>query len=182
MFIIEKLLESFQLLTANLTNLTGISSFGPGWLFGAFSAVAVSLYGLSLGKTKAVVSLISIYIAFTLISLFPYLDKIDQITNNSFALYWLEIGIFLAAYIIIFLVFNFSFIRKKLSATEFSLFGVVLISLLQLVFLISIIFSMFPEPLALKLSFSAYNYLATQQALFFWAVAPLLVLLFFKNK
>ena len=181
----DKLLEFFKLATVNLANfynLGGITSISPGWLFGAFSAVAVSLYGLSLGRTRAVVSLLSIYVAFVFIRLFPYSDKIDQITNSSLALYWIEVGMFLGAYLVVFIIFTFSFVSRRLSSAEFSLFGVIIISILQLGFLISIIFSILPEDLVIKWSLGFYNYFATQQALFFWAIGPLPILPFLGKK
>lgn len=176
--IIRTFIPSFE----NLPNIAPISSFGPGWLFGVFGAVILLLYGLSMGRTRAILSLLSIYVAFVVIQLFPYLDNVGQMTDKPFEEYWLKIGVFLAAYIITFLIFNFSFIRKRLSSAEFSLFGVVLISLLQLGFLASIIYSFLPEELSIKWSFGFYNYLSTQQTLFIWAIAPLPVLLFLKNK
>lgn len=180
-----KLLDILRSFIPNFENLSSISfptSFGPGWLLGAFGAVALSVYGLSVGRTKAVLSLLSLYVAFVIIQLFPYLEKVDQITDKPFEEYWLKIGVFLAAYIVIFLIFNFSFIRKRLSLAEFSLFGIILISLLQLGFLASIIFSLLPKELATTWSFGFYNYFATKQAFFLWAVAPLPVLLFLKQK
>lgn len=176
--IIRSLIPTFE----NLPSISSISGFGPGWLFGAFGAVALSLYGLSMGRTRAVLSLLSIYVAFVVIQLFPYLDNVGQMIDKPFEEYWLKIGVFLTAYIVIFIIFNFSFIRKRLSSAEFSLFGVILISLLQLGFLTSIIFSFLPEELTVKWSFGFYNYFGTRQALFVWAVAPLPVLLFLKNK
>ncbi len=177
-----EIIKSFIPSLENLPNISSISGYGPGWLFGAFGMVAVSLYGLSLGKTRAVISLLSIYVAFVVIQLFPYLDRAGQMVNKPFEEHWLKIGVFLTAYIVIFLIFNFSFIRKRLSSAEFSLFGILLISLLQLGFLASIIFSLLPKDLALKWSFGFYNYFGTQQALFAWAIAPLPVLLFLKQK
>lgn len=180
------MLDIIKTLIPNLEGLSSISSMvpalGPGWLFGVFGTVALSLYGLSMGRTRAVISLLSIYVAYVVIQLFPYLDKVGQMIEKPFEDYWLKIGIFLTAYIVIFLIFSFSFIRKRLSSAEFSLFGILLISLLQLGFLASIIFSLLPKDLALKWSFGFYNYFGTQQALFAWAVAPLPVLLFLKNK
>lgn len=176
--IIKSLIPTFE----NLPNIPTNIGSGPGWLFGVFGAVALSLYGLSLGRTRAVLSLLSLYVAFVVIKLFPYLDKVGQMINRHFEEYWLKIGVFLTAYVLIFLIFNFSFIRKRLASTDFSLFGIILISILQLGFLASIIFSLLPKEIALKWSHGLYDYFATQQALFIWAVVPLPVLLFLKQK
>ena len=181
----DKVLEYFSLLMGNIggfSSLSGVSGMGFTWLFGALGAISLSLYGLSLGRTRAVMSLLAIYVAFTLDRLFPYLSEIQKIVSIDIADYWIRVGFFLAAYILVFIIFNLSFLRKRFSSLEFSLFGILLISLLQLGFIISIIFSYLPNELTLKWSFGIYNYLATQQALFFWAIAPLPALLFIRNK
>ncbi len=181
----DKFLDILRSFIPNFENLSNIplpSGMGPGWLFGAFSAVAISLYGLSLGRTRAVLSLLSIYAALVIVKLFPYFSNVSQMAEGSVADYWIKVGIFIGTYVIVFLIFNFSFIRKRLSSTEFSLFGIILISILQLGFLASIILSLLPDELAMKWSFGFYNYFATKQALFIWAVLPLPVLLFIKRK
>ncbi len=165
----------------NLSAISSISGFGPGWIFGALGAVAISIFGLSIGRTKAVISLLSIYVAFAFDKIFPYLKEVSNIIGDSFEEYWLRLGIFLTAYIVVFSVFNFSFIRKRISSNEYSLFGIIILSFLQLGFLASIIFSILPEELVLKWTFGFDDYLATSTALFFWALAPLPVLLFIKK-
>ncbi len=181
-----KLFDILKLFISNLEALPGLASvsgLGPAWLFGALGTVAISLYGLSLGRTRAVISLLAIYTAFTFDRTFPYLGKIQEITANQIEIYWLRAGIFFIAYVLIFTVFNFSFVRKKLSSAEFSLFSIVLISLLQLGFLVSIVLSFLPESLVIQLSLGpSVNYFADSRALFLWAVAPLLALLFLKSK
>ena len=176
--IIRSFIPTFE----NLPAISSISGFGPGWLLGAFGTVALSLYGLSLGRTRAVLSLLSLYVAFVVIKLFPYLDKVGQTIDTPFEDYWLKIGVFVATYIVVFLIFNFSFLRKRLASTEFSLFGIMVISFLQLGFLASIVSSLLPNDIAVKWSFGFYNYLGTSSALFVWAILPLPVLLFLKQK
>lgn len=187
MVIIEKLLEYLSFLGLSSANLSGLllptsGLAGPGWLFGALGTVAVSIFGISIGKTRAIMSLFSIYVTFVFDRLFPYFDKIQNIAGNSIEPYWIRAGIFILVYVAVFIIFNFSILRKRLSSTEFSLFGVVLLSLLQLGLLISILISFLPQELAEKWSFGFYNYFAVKPALFIWAISPLPVLLFFKQK
>ena len=178
----------FDLLKLANVNLSSLSSItvalggNAGFLFGALGTIAISLYGLSLGRTRAVMSLLAIYATFTFDKTFPYFDKIQVITGSSIESHWLRIGLFFLAYAVIFTIFSFSFIKKRLSSAEFSLFGIVLISFLQLGFLVSIIFSFLPEILLSELSFNLSQYFSTQQALFLWAVAPLPVLFFLKSR
>ena len=181
----DKVLEYFSLLAGNIggfSNFASISGTSFTWLFGALGAVSLSLYGLSLGRTRAVMSLLAVYVAFTFERLFPYFQEIQKMISGGVAEYWVRISYFLAAYILVFVIFNFSFLRKRFSSSEFSLFGILLISLLQLGFVSSVIFSYLPHELALKWSFGFYDYLGTPQALFFWAIAPLPALFFLRGK
>src|SRR3989344_4705440 len=146
----DKVLEYFSLLAGNIggfSNFASISGTSFTWLFGALGAVSLSLYGLSLGRTRAVMSLLAIYVAFTFDRLFPYFSEIKNMVSNNVADYWIRTGIFLAVYILVFILFNLSLLRKRFSSSEFSLFGILLISLLQLGFVGSIIFSYLPAEL-----------------------------------
>jgi len=178
-------MEYFSLLVGNIGGFSGLASVsgtGFNWLFGALGAVSLSLYGLSLGRTRAVMSLLAIYVAFTFDRLFPYFPEIKNMISGDISDYWIRVGIFLTVYILVFIIFNFSLLRKRFSSSEFSLFGILLVSLLQLGFVGSILFSYLPAELALKWSFGFYNYLGTQQALFFWSIVPLPALLFLRSK
>lgn len=174
-------IRSFIPSLENLPNLASISSFGPGWLFGAFGTVAISLFSLSIGRTRAVISLLSIYVAFAFNMLFPYSEEISNIIGSSLEEYWIRLGIFLIAYITVFVIFNFSFIRKRISSSEYSLFGIIILSFFQVGFLVSVIFNILPEELILKWVPGFSNYFSTPTALFFWAFAPLPGLLFIKK-
>lgn len=176
-YIIKSLIPSID----SLPTISSISSFAPGWIFGALGSVAISLFSLSIGRTRAVISLLSIYVAFVLGRLFPYSEETANIIGGSFENYWLDISSFFILYIIVFLIFNLSFLRKRLSSSEYSLFGIIMLSFFQLGFSASIIFNMLPEPMAMKWSINFYNYIATPIALFFWAVVPLIALLFIRK-
>ena len=175
------LIKSFMSNLENLPNLASISSFGPGWIFGAFGTVAVSLFSLSIGRTRAVISLLSIYVAFAFNMIFPYSGEVSNIIGGSLEEYWIRLGIFLIAYMAVFAIFNFSFIRKRISSSEYSLFGIIILSFLQVSFLVSVVFNILPEELVLKWVPSFSNYFSTPTALFFWAFAPLPGLLFIKK-
>lgn len=185
MAIIEKLLEYLAFLKlspASISDLLPASGPGPGWLFGALGTVVISVCGLSIGKTRAILSLLSVYVAFVFDRLFPFFDKIQNIAGSSLAPYWVHLGIFILVYISVYIIFSTSLIRQRISSAEFSLFGVAIISILQLGFLVSIFYSFLPIELAKEWSFGFYNFFRTPLALFLWAVMPLPILLFIKRK
>ena len=186
MAIIEKLLEflNLSLSKPNLINLTStlsISGFHPGWLFGVLGTVMVSIFSLSIGRTKAVISLLSLYVAFAFEKLFPFLDFMKGAVGNSIEVHWLRASIFVIAYVAVFFIFCLSFIRKKLSSSEYSLFGILLLSIIQLCLFISIIFNILPSSMTLEWFPYLYGYFSTPLALFMWVIAPLPVLFFIKK-
>lgn len=181
----DKLLDIARSLVPNLENqpnLSSISGFGPGWIFGALGTIMILVFSLSIGRTRVIVSLLSLYIALVFELIFPYWQGLNSFTDSSLEKYWLKLGLFVIAYLAVFIVFNLSFIKKRVSSSEFSLSAIIILSALQLGFTASIIFNILPSELALKWSLGFNKYFATQQALFIWALAPLPVLLFIGKK
>src|SRR3989344_3856179 len=120
-------------------------SFGPEVLFFLLGVIFFLIWGLSLGRTRALVSLLSIYIAFVLKSTFPYFEYVSRSLNLKYDIKFIEIGLFFAAYIIVFAILNRSLVKVRLSMKETSLLLVGLISVLQLGLLISIIANNLPQ-------------------------------------
>lgn len=179
MTLIERLLANFSSLSS--FSFSGFSGVGPGWLFGVFGALALSLFSLSIGRTKVVISLLSIYIAFAFERLFPYIDNLGSLSAGKIEIHWFQIGLFVIAYLIAFLIFNLSFIRKRVSSQDYSLFGILVLSIAQFGFLASIVLNMLPKEIALQWSFGFHNYFVTSTALFFWALTPLPILAFIRK-
>ena len=178
----DKLLEILRSVGINFEALPSVSSVGPGMLFGSLGAVALSIFGISLGRTKAVISLLSLYVAFAFVGLFPYFDTLESAANLPVDKYWIRMGFFIISYAITFIIFNLSFLRKRLSSVDFNLISILILSVLQLGLAVSIIASFLPEEIARKLFSDFYIYFASSKALFFWAISPLPVLPFLKGK
>ena len=179
----DKLLEYLNLVNISFFKLNTASTPEYKWLFGILGAIALFFYGLTLGRTRALISLLSIYITFTIYRLFPYFEELkNMVTRPWLDDYFLRLGLFLAIYALIFIILSLSFARKRLSASEFSFFAVLVLSILQIGLLTSIIISLLPETLMIKLLGKFYELFGGQQALFFWALAPLPVLLFMRGK
>ena len=149
-------------------------------LIGLLVLIIVILWGFSLGRTRALVSLLGIYIAFVVEEAFPYLDSIYYYVGD-FPEYWMKSAIFLGMYIIVFLILNHSFIKKRFTSAEFSVFGVFFISILQIGLLLSIFASFLTPELATSLLGNFEVFFASDAALFWWAVLPIPMLLFMKE-
>lgn len=156
---------------------------GPSGLFAILGLISLLLYGLSLGKTRALISLLGIYIAYAIVSVFPYLDRLHEFINLSPELYMTRVSLFLFVYVAVFAVLNSSLVKGRLTLKDSSFFAVSVISIMQLGLLITIITNMVPVS-ALKISGNlsyVSEYLATHEALFFWFLAPLVAVLFMKG-
>lgn len=158
-----------------------ILDFGPEVLFFMLGVIFVLIWGLSLGRTRALVSLLAIYIAYVLETTFPYLNMVYDAFNLKTDENLLKIGLFFAAYIIVFGILNKSLVKVRLSMKETSIATVGLISMLQLGLLISIIANTLPQDLISKIPAYLLPFFVGQQALFAWFLLPVMVILFLKK-
>ena len=159
---------------SSLSNL----SLGSGNIFGVLALVCVLLFVLSIGRTRTLVSLLSVYVAFVLQAMFPYFGWLQKnATSITTDLPLLRVGLLLVAYVGSFLLLNRSVLKGRFNQNEASFVSVILMGLAQLGFLASIILNLAPAQQH-YLPTSVLPYIANQKALFYWAMAPLLYLLF----
>ncbi len=168
-------------------NLAAISGFnfdlGPSGLFAILGLIFLLLYGLSLGRTRALISLLGIYIAYAIMSVFPYLDRLHELVKISPELYFTRVGLFLLVYVVVFAVLNNSLVKSRLTIKEASFLSVSIISIMQLGLLVTIITNIVPVS-ALKISGNLYyvsEYFSTHEALFYWFLAPIIIVSFMKR-
>ena len=167
-------------------NLASLNSYGatlkePRKLFVLLGILAVFLYGMSVGKTKAIVSLLSIFVAYTLVRLFPFVDKLMAWIPLHMERYAYESILFVAVYCAVFLMLGTSSLRTRLSLGEISLTKVIIISIVQIGLLASIITSFVPEEISRRVIGVFYPYVAGQLILFFWSAAAVLILPFMRG-
>ena len=155
-------------------------SLSTGNIFGLLAVVCILLFALSLGRTRTLISLLAIYVAFAIQAVFPYFSSLQKTVSLTDDLPTLRIGILLLAYVGSFVLLNRSILQNRFNQSETSFFQIILMCTAQLGFLISIILNLAP-------AFKDYipqlviPYIANQTALFYWALAPLLLLAFQKK-
>lgn len=158
-------------------------SLSSGELFGILVIVGVLLLALTLGRTRTLISTLSLYVAFTLQTMFPFygwLLKTQSFTND---LPTLRIFVFLILYGISFGLMNRSVLKARFNLGESSFVSVVLMGIAQLGFIISIILNLAPSfyGISTKLPSAFLPYFGTQHTLFYWALIPIALLLFQKQ-
>jgi hypothetical protein len=153
-------------------------SLGSGNIFALLALVCVLLFALSMGRTRTLISLLAVYIAFVLQTMFPFFGWLQKnATALSSDLPTLRMGVFLLAYIVSFILLNRSILKGRFNLGEASFVSVVLIGIVQLGLVVSIILNLAPA-YQHYLPASVIPYIANQKALFYWALAPLLILIF----
>lgn len=151
----------------------------PRGLFVLLALVVLVLYGLSVGKTRALASLLSIYVAYVLTVLFPFFERLrgylpERAQPAAAAL------VFLCLYVLTFLALSRATVRGRLSLGEISLPKVIIISIIQLGLLASILLSLLPPEFAERGFGPLGRYIAGQYALWGWAVVSLAILPFMR--
>jgi len=171
-------LKSFNLagFSESVGNLTS-----PKQLFILLGCVAIFLYGMSIGKTRALMSLLAIYVALTLTNLFPFLDSITDAVPESLEPYMIKVSLFLVIYVCAFFTLYRSSL-KRLSMGEMGIPKVMLVSLLQVGFTASVVASFIPEAIAENSLRIAYPFIGTPISLFCWSLVSLVILPLMKER
>lgn len=151
------------------------------WLVILFFVFVVFMAALILGRSRMLLALVGLYIAAFLEPIFFSLAVIRNLTKGR-PDYLVHLVLFLVIYIVVFLILNRSILKQRLTMKESSLFTAGAIAILEIGFLASIILQYLP-PTAIKgLSPKIIGYFATKNARFWWAVTPLIALIFLKRK
>lgn len=156
---------------------------GPTTLFVGLVLVFLIMYGLSLGRTKALISLLGIYVALAFDAAFPYLEQLHNLLPVTGEIYTTRITVFLSVYLLVFAILNNSFAKGRLTLKESSVISVGVISLAQIGLLIAVITNIIPDEIIEKMPEYLSAYFATKHALFYWIISPIIILIFIrKNK
>ena len=156
-------------------------NLSPTSLFIGLVLVFLILYGLSLGRTKALISLLGIYVALAFDASFPYLEQLHSIVPLQMEIYTTRIIVFMLVYLLVFAILNNSFARGRLTLKESSIISVGVISLSQIGLLIAVITNIIPDEIIDNLPRYLSAYFATKETLFHWIVIPIVVLVFLRR-
>ena len=154
---------------------------GPTTLLVGLIFVFMLLYGLSLRRPKALISLLGIYVALAFDAAFPYLEQLRGIFPVQVETYTARIMVLALVYLLVFAILNNSFASGRLTLKESSIVSVGVISLSQIGLLIAVITNIMPDKIIEKMPEYLSAYFATRQALFYWIVIPMIILVFLKK-
>jgi len=168
-----------------MTNYIGsINWANPTWdlFIVLFFVVGALLYGLSLGRDRVVIILVSIYMALAVVSNAPYLRDFNaELTiNQGFVL---RIGFFLGIFLVLFFLLSRSALLKILGGEGGgSWWQVIILSFLQCGLIISVILSFLPEETLNNLTPFIKQSFVSDAAKFSWLVLPIIMMAIIRGK
>src|SRR3989344_9366860 len=126
-------------------------NLGPTTLFVGLALVFLLLYGLSLGKTKVLISLLGIYVALAFDAAFPYLEQLHNALPVEVEIYVTRLAVFMLMYLLTFAILNKSFASKRLTLKDSSIISVSVVSLTQIGLLVAVITNIIPDEIIEKM-------------------------------
>lgn len=142
-----------------------------------FFVVGSLLYGLSLGRDRVIVILVSVYMALAVVSNTPLLSSLDLSLNinENFAL---KITFFLGIFVALFFLLSRSALLRTIGGTGApgSWWQTILFSILQVGLLISITLNFLPREITQGLSDSTKNIFMSDNGRSAWMILPIVLM------
>jgi hypothetical protein len=142
-----------------------------------FFIIGALLYGLSLGRDRVIVILVSIYMALAVVSNTPLLNSFNfsfHVNDN----YILQITFFLSLFVVLFFLLSRSALLKTIggSGAPGSWWQTILFSVLQVGLLISITLHFLPTEMTQNLSDVTKQIFMSDQGRSAWMILPIIVM------
>ena len=149
-----------------------------------FFVVAAFLYGLSLGRNRIIVILISIYMALAIVNTAPYLNNFSaEISYNNASIF--KFTVFVGIFIILFFLLSRGALLRTIASkdSDGSWWQSIVFSFFHVGLILSILMSYLPkEMLENNLSQAMRNVFVSDPAKFFWLVIPIVVMVLIRKK
>ena len=157
-----------------------INSFTLSWDLGViiFLFIAGFLYGISVGQRRLGLLLLSIYFAYVLVGLAPYLNIVSSRLGDAYGA-WSEVGIFFALVLVLFFVLAGSVLRSALGLPkkeDGQWWHLLILSIVTAGMLAASLLELSPDSYYNKLSVITKEFFVENFAHFWWALAGIVVL------
>lgn len=140
-----------------------------------FFVIAAFIYGMSMGRDRILVIVVSIYMALAIVQYAPFLQQEYFVTLGNG--YVVQVTSFLSLFIVLFFVFSRSALLKTLAGSNSGKWWqVLLFSFLHVGLLISVALSFLPQEALNHLSPMTRDIFAQEYARFGWVIAPVLLM------
>lgn len=163
-----------------LNMVSQINWLQPSWdlFIFLFFIIASLIYGISLGRDRIIVILVSIYMALAIVNYIPFINAFTAniSVNDAFAL---RVSVFLGVFILLFFFLSHSALLRTLghAAAQGPLWQVMIFSFLHVGLLISVTLSFFPHNLSSVLLPTTQLFFTSDIAKALWVSFPLLAMM-----
>jgi hypothetical protein len=151
-----------------------------------FFLVFSLLYGLSLGRDRILVIIVSIYMALAVVNTAPFLRAMEGTTINvAIGPYFaFRVTVFLSVFLVIFFLLSQSALAGTLGGhhEQGSVIQVILFSVLHVGLLISVTLSFLPREIAERFAPLTRNIFLSEIGRFIWIVAPILAMVAMRTR
>jgi hypothetical protein len=164
--------------------LAGINWAAPTWdlFIVLFFIITVFLYGMSLGRDRVIVILVSIYMALAVVSNAPFLGNWDANVNVG-EFFAFRVTTFLGMFVLLFFLMSRSALHRAFGKlASGSWWQVLLFSTFHVGLLVSITLSFLPEGAIGGLAPLTQTLFSTDIARFVWIVAPIVGMVLIKTE
>ncbi|MFA6271679.1 MAG: hypothetical protein WC693_01040 [Patescibacteria group bacterium] len=147
-----------------------------------FFVIAALLYGMSLGRDRIIVILISIYMAMAVINTAPFLgDTTGEIGVNQF--FVVKITAFVAVFVALFFMLSRSALISTVASSDErgKWWQVIVFSIMHVGLLISITLSFLPKSALDGLAPLTKTLFTLEISQFIWVLAPILLMIMIKG-
>lgn len=147
-----------------------------------FFIIAGFLYGLSLGRDRVIVILVSIYMALAVVNTAPYIGSFEADVGVA-NIFVFRISAFVTVFVALFLLLARSALLQTIASADSkgSWWQVILFSFLHVGLLISIILSFLPPSAVEKLAPMTRSFFVSETGRFLWIVGPILAMILIKG-
>lgn len=162
--------------------LSNINWASPTWdlFIVLFFIVTVFLYGMTMGRDRIIVILVSIYMSLAVVSNAPYLGQLHADINIS-EYFALKVTTFLGLFVLLFFLLSRSALLRTFgSFASGTWWQVFLFSVLHVGLLVSITLSFLPAEAVGNLAPMTQEVFASDGGRFFWVVSPIFAMVLLK--
>ena len=145
-----------------------------------FFVVATFLYGLTLGRARVVVQIVSSYMTMAVLAASPFWGALQSQTPLSHTVFYLVS--FLVVFLLLFILLSRSAFHQHLADAKGGWLDVLILSVVQIGLLTSITLSSFSENALGHLSPLTRRLFTGQPAAFLWVLLPIAALVFIRGK
>jgi hypothetical protein len=167
--------------------IASINFFNPTWdlFILLFFFIAAFIYGLSLGRDRVLVILVSIYMGLGIVTYAPFLNEVagQPLEVGVDRYFVIRVGAFITAFLLLFFLLSRSALTNTIASSDEpgKWWQVIVFSVLHVGLLVSVVLSFLPANSIDQLAPFTQRLFVDELPRFIWFIAPIVVMAFTKK-